>query len=151
MKSVSARRAAFSLVEVLVALVVLSVGIYSVADILSNSQRKAAGADYRLQGAGLAQLKLEELKSSPAVMEAVTAGSGDEILLPTDGPKAFEQNSRYAWRAAVRRHPETPNRVSIKVDVTRSGPGAAGASPPVSASGFIAAPAPDAEKVEVVS
>ncbi len=147
MKSVSARRAAFSLVEVLVALVVFSVGIYSVAGVLSSSQRTAAGSDYRLQGSGLAQLKLEELKSSPAVLEAVAAEGDEEVRLPADGPKAFEQNNAFSWSATVRRHPEPRNRLHLQVDVTRSGGGGANVSPPIKASGFIIVPT--TEKAEV--
>lgn len=120
------------------ALVVLSVGIYSVAGLLGDSHRTAAGADVRVQAGALAQLKLEELKASPELGRAAGGKAGHEVLVPADGPAPFEQNPRYAWRAALKRDPERPERLDIRVDVTRTqgDGGSGGAAPAFSATGF---------------
>lgn len=140
MKSVSTRQAGFSLVEVLVALVVLSVGIYSVAGLVSDSRRTAAGSDHRLQAAGLAQLKLEELKSAPALAELAAPLESEELLLPPEGPGTFDQNPRYAWRATLQRDSELADRFHIRVEVSSAPAAQPSPLPPVSASGFVFLP-----------
>ncbi len=136
MKSLAEARRGFSLVEILTALAVLSVGIWSVADLMSASQRAAGAADYRLQASALARLKLEELKASPALGDAVAAAPGKETLIPASGAAPFSQNARYVWKAALQRDARDANRVDIQVEVLRAGPPRPN-EPAVTASGFV--------------
>ncbi|MBX7244390.1 MAG: prepilin-type N-terminal cleavage/methylation domain-containing protein [Candidatus Sumerlaeaceae bacterium] len=125
MKTLSPRRAV-TLIEVLVALAVLSVGIFGIAELLLRSRGSAALAEIKMQAAGLGELKFEELRASgPALAAAISglsAAEGEDLNLPADGPQAFEQNAKYVWRAGLRPDPANKNRVYVRVDVSQSGP-----------------------------
>ena len=111
---------AFSIIEVMTALLVLVVGIYSAAELFLRAQRTAALTDTRIIGYSLAQLKLEELRASGNQLRPLL-NSGVKLTLPASGVGLFEQNPGYSWQAMVATSAMTTSALSIDVLVYRAG------------------------------
>jgi prepilin-type N-terminal cleavage/methylation domain-containing protein len=134
-------RSGFNIVEILVALALLGFGLYAAADLISSARRTSALTRSRIQAAGLAQLKLEELRCAGAAVCAAAAANGH---LPGT---VFEQNPRYAWSADL-----TPNRAAtdaleVSVSVTVAGDDASTSVPLAKVHGLILCAAPGTKGV----
>lgn len=117
------RNRGVTIVEALVALTVLSFGLYSAAELVSASRRNGQMASWRAEAAGLAALKLEELRlAAPAVEELLRAqGEGKPLVFPVEKrDKIFAQNKRLSWTATVTRPADDAARLDIRVEVTRT-------------------------------
>lgn len=101
-RSGSSTREGFTLIEVLVAVVVLSVGLLGLAGIMAFSVQRVTVADLDSQRAVALQTVLEELRSQP--LDSVKAGT-DSV-----GPFGV------AWSA-------TPGSRQVTVEVITEGPG----------------------------
>ena len=72
----------FSLLELLIALLILSVGLLGAAEMQVTSISGNAFSNKLTVATGLAQSKIEELKKLPNSDAALSAGDHDEGLLP---------------------------------------------------------------------
>ena len=72
----------FSLIEVLISLVVLSVGLLSVGQLMLTSLTTAAYGNHYTQATALAQAKMEEFRASRPV-----AGGGSEQVMGGNGTR----------------------------------------------------------------
>jgi type II secretory pathway pseudopilin PulG len=116
-----------SLIEILVALAVLSVGIYGAAELLVAARNSATLADRKVRASGLAQLKFEELRAAgPALadqwLSAERAADGT-VRWPKGGPQATPQDGRFAWRAIVKPAADGPAHLTVEVfEIGRESP-----------------------------
>lgn len=113
------RQRGVSIIEILVALAVLSVGIYGAAELFVTARHSAVIADRKVRASGLAQLKFEELRTAgPALAgawaSAERAGDGS-VRWPKDGPQPVAQDTRFAWRAIVRPSADGPAHLTVEV------------------------------------
>ena len=115
----------------MVALALLSFGLYGAADLIASARKTSNLTEVRAQAASLAQLKLEELRASGNNLKALCA-AGSQIDLPVSGTQIFEQNVKYAWKAHIIRNSGPSGRIDLAVQVTRAGEAATGS--PLSAS-----------------
>ncbi len=112
-----------SLIEALVALAVLSFGLYGAAELVTASRRNGQMASWRAEAAGLAALKLEELRlAAPAIKELLQGKSaGQAVAFPeVREARIFPQNKRLSWVAKVKVAPEDGARLDIQVEVHRT-------------------------------
>jgi len=72
----------FSLTEVLIALVVLSVGILSIGQLMLTSMRTTAYGNHFTQATALAQAKMEEFRSARPL-----AGTGSDQTMGVNGTR----------------------------------------------------------------
>ena len=72
----------FSLIEVLISLVVLSVGLLSVGQLMLTSLTTAAYGNHYTQATALAQAKMEEFRASRPV-----AGAGSDQVMGVNGTR----------------------------------------------------------------
>ena len=72
----------FSLLELLIALIILSVGLLGAAEMQVNSVSGNAFPNNLTVATGLAQSRIEELKKLPNSDAALSVGDHDEGLLP---------------------------------------------------------------------
>ena len=72
----------FSLIEVLISLVVLSVGLLSVGQLMLTSLTTAAYGNHYTQATALAQAKMEEFRASRPV-----AGTGSDQVMGVNGTR----------------------------------------------------------------
>jgi len=77
-------RAGFSLIELTIALVILSVGVIGMASVMASSNRVQRLSRSRMEMLGLAEGKIEELRAIAA------AGTADTVQLGMGG--SFESN-----------------------------------------------------------
>lgn len=126
------RTRGWSIVEALIALVLLAFGIYSAADVIMSARSNAARTERNLQATALANLKLEELRLGAPIL--VGSGLPSPLELPASGPGTFEQNRDYVWQARVEPAdlPQTSTSLRLHVTVFRAG----SSSPDGEAAGF---------------
>jgi type II secretory pathway pseudopilin PulG len=108
-----------TIVEALVALVVLSFGLYGAAELVQASRKNGHMASLRAQAAGLGALKLEEIRlAGPSlVSELAKLPPGAALTLPADGETTtIPQNPRFSFSAEIRRVQES-GLVSVRVSV----------------------------------
>lgn len=121
MKTAAPRRA-FSLIEVIVALAVLTVGVYGLIDVVGSSRHSAFLAHWRLQCVSLGRLKLEELRAAgpelASYMASAPANAKGEVLYPLQGPKPLQRGTSLLWQAVLKRNPENPRRLDIRIMVS---------------------------------
>lgn len=115
-----------SLIEILVALAILSVGIYGVAEMLTASRHSANLADQKIRAAGLARLKFAELSAAPAGALRDAAASGrptglNAVSLTGETRNVFAQDENYTWRAIVNTDAASPGQMAVTVEVARAG------------------------------
>ena len=125
----------------MVALAILSIGIWGVADLLMASEHAGARAQAKMAANALGQLKFEELSAAGPNLQAYLAAakpdSSGEVLYPPDGPRPFQQNNRFTYRAHLKKA-EAGQGVLAAVEVRRAG--AVVDAPPVArVAGIIAA------------
>lgn len=114
----------FSIVEALVALLLLAFGIYSAADVISSARANAMRTERSIQATGLAQLKLEELRlAGPELASLMERSTTTTLNLPGTSPGVFDQNAQYHWRAVVQplETDQTTGSLRIHVHVSRAG------------------------------
>jgi Tfp pilus assembly protein PilV len=98
------RQAGFTLIEALVALVVMAFGMFAIAGFQITMSRNSEVAKQRSEAVRLGQLKLEELRSFETVTSDGVGGlydyvsdvvGGNDTVLPT-GANAYASNTSYA-------------------------------------------------------
>jgi type II secretory pathway pseudopilin PulG len=112
-----------TIIEALVALVVLSFGLYSAAELVTASRRNGQMASWRAEAAGLAALKVEELRLAAPRIREMTVGrpATEPLVFPTTREeRIFPQNKRLSWTATVTRPTDDPARLDIQVEVFRT-------------------------------
>jgi type II secretory pathway pseudopilin PulG len=112
-----------TIIEALVALVVLSFGLYSAAELVAASRRNGQMASWRAEAVGLAALKLEELRlAAPRIREmALGRPKAEPLVFPsTQEERIFPQNKRFSWTATVTQPADDPARLDIRVEVFRT-------------------------------
>ena len=111
---------AFSLIELMVALAILMIGVYSLADLLGSSRHAASMGDERITALSLGRMKLREFEAAREQVPALLANQA-EAKYPQEGPKPFEENPSLLWQAHFRR-PGSGNGIEVSVDIrTRRG------------------------------
>lgn len=107
----------FNIVEILVALMLLSFGIYGAADVLTSSQKTGAMTGKRMTGDALARLKIEEIRA--AVSSGSVAVTEKGLGFPADGtPVIFEQDPRYSWTVWIEPESSPAQVPTVRVSVT---------------------------------
>lgn len=108
-----ARSDGFTLVEALVALLVLGLAVTAAVEASALTMRTQVAAERHLEAVALADAKLNELAALPtAALASLTQPSSGELVLPPH---------RYAWRAAVRRDTASPTLWHAAVSVEWAG------------------------------
>lgn len=110
----------FNMVEILVALALLAIGIYSAADLITSARRTSGLTHDHMQADALARLKVEEIRSAGENLTPLFPNGTTTIDLPAQGRGTYEQNPRYTWNAHLSLSPGTTQSVEIAVDVTRA-------------------------------
>lgn len=116
------RNRALSLVEVAVAIGVLGVGLFVVAEIFQSARVGAERAALQVKAAGLASLKLEELRTAGSALKTELEKSTTVPLhYPTTGWKQLDEDSRFQWLAEITKNDKYPQVASIRVLVAKAG------------------------------
>jgi general secretion pathway protein I len=119
----------FTLLEVLVALAILSVGIASVLRLMASSARAATRAQGMTQALFVAEELMEELSTlNESELQARSGESGDvadherRLMARRErGPSALERPTepgRYAYAVQVAPDPNEPGLYRVNLDVT---------------------------------
>lgn len=136
------RNKGFNLVELVVAIGILSFGIYGAAELLGASRHTATEGSRRIEATALGNLKLQEFSAAreniAAFLSSTTGTQG--TLYPPDAAKAFEQNAAYAWQAQFQRSAEMAEKVDVVVRVL-SAKARAGQESVAEVRGFVIVPA----------
>ncbi len=100
-----ARQQGFTLVEAMVALVVLAVGMLGIAGLYVTSLRSGGGAIYRMQAVNLASDLADRIRANPLGNVAYTGAGVDNncygaaaVLCP---PPAMAANDVFVWQAQL--------------------------------------------------
>ena len=128
-------RSGFSLIEVMLAIVVVAIGLYGILELMASNQRYSFMADRRAVATELAAGKLAELQalgyeSLVEVLPADDAGSSPTFY-PAQ-PGRFDdpyQAARYTWQARFTRPPTPIDAVNVEVRVFWPPPAASRNSP----------------------
>ncbi len=136
------RNKGFNLVELVVAIGILSFGIYGAAELLGASRHTATEGSRRIEATALGNLKLQEFSAArgnlTAFLAATTGTQG--TLHPPDTAKPFEQNPAYTWQAHFQQSAEMAEKVDVLVSV-RSAKARAGEAAVAEVRGFVIVPA----------
>jgi prepilin-type N-terminal cleavage/methylation domain-containing protein len=97
----SAGERGFTLVEALVAMVVMSLAIVTLAAATSQALRVEAATLDHLTAAALADARMSEIAALPI--------GGLERLAPTRTGRFGDGNERFSWTATVTRVPDSPH------------------------------------------
>jgi Tfp pilus assembly protein PilV len=112
------------MIEALVAMVVLSFGLYGAAELVTASRTNGQMASWRAEAAGAAALKVEELRlAAPLLSDLLkqNAATTTTLVIPaTKQEKILPQNKRLSWTATISRATDDPGRLDIRVDVVRT-------------------------------
>jgi len=115
-------RRGFSLIEVMVAVFVLSIGLLGMAALMATSLRNNQSADFRSQAVNLAHDKLEMLRANVPNLPRYARGysnpaascAGAEVPFPyAAGTDLFRQDRNYWARKVCRTLPNGRGRVLI--------------------------------------
>ena len=113
------RRRGFSLVEVLVALVFISFGLFGVVDLFVNLTRSAGRDEKQMRAGQLARGYLEQVQaSSYADLEAKINQSKDGSLFPAGGSSTAPLDSDFSWNGTLTLENGTPARIRVVVAVS---------------------------------
>ena len=121
----------FSLVEVMIALIVLVFGIYGVLDLYLNAQKQSERNDYKSLAMYVAKGKLEELKAAgyenlvSYIRQRHVQGTGKSVSYPESIafvtqylPDVYASTrlfSRIVWQADLALNPQNENIVKVTV------------------------------------
>lgn len=135
----SKRRGAISLLEVIVALGVLSVGVYALGEALSGAGRGATRAEHALVARSLARARATEIAAAGsaalrAALAAETTGTAAASRLPAEGWNRFPDRADLGWAltAGTEGAPAGWARITVEVQAVRA-TGEAAESVPASA------------------
>jgi prepilin-type N-terminal cleavage/methylation domain-containing protein len=107
----------FSLIELMVALAILTVGIYALADLLIASRRTARNGDDRIAATALGRMKMREIQVAGEQVAVLLADRPD-VLVPAEGPASFAENPRLRWQATLTRDAESSRTIQVAVAVS---------------------------------
>jgi Tfp pilus assembly protein PilV len=110
-----------SIIEVVVAIGILSVGIYGAADLFSASSHSAVQASNQIEALALANLKCAEISVARSAVETMTNSTSAPVIYPTSNPAVFQQNPHYYWQATFQRAGEPAGRIDFQVSVFDNG------------------------------
>jgi len=122
-----------SLVEIVVAVAVLTVGLYAIAQGLQASRAGAALARDAAVADIIASNVVAMLQADGAEVRRVMQGR-QAAQIPPEGPRPWSTDDRYQWVAKIERVPETPL-ARVQVQVTRAK--APESRPPAVATGIL--------------
>lgn len=112
----------FSLVEIMIALVVLIFGLYGVLDLFYNSDTARTNGQLKQQAALLMIEKMETIKASG--FENINAYIDNKLMnapnQPVYYPNTFalsQQNPRLKWRAELKKSSDNPEIIDIFITV----------------------------------
>lgn len=117
----------FSLIEVMVAVFVLSIGLLGMAALMATSLRNNQSADYRSQAVNLAYDALEMMRANVVNTQAyardysspTAACAGNEVPFTYGGgPELFSEDRNYWARKLCRTLPNGRGRVLIGGNIT---------------------------------
>lgn len=113
-----------SIVEVMVALVVVAIGLFGIIDLMMLNQRYSVRAERRAVGAELAAAKLAEIQvAGYNALAALVPALSDSPTSPSYYPPApvrFEEPydaSRFLWQASVFRAAAPQDALNVEVRV----------------------------------
>jgi type IV pilus assembly protein PilV len=109
MKSKPGRQGGTSLIEVLIAIVVLSLGVLGVAGMQAAGLRASYGASYRAQAAFLTQDILDRMRGNPGQAKNYGVAYGDSAPSGT----TIIDRDKAQWLGAVRSLPAGDGNVQI--------------------------------------
>jgi len=116
------RNRALSLVEVAVAIGVLGVGLFVLAELFQSARVGAERAALQVKAAGLAALKLEELRTAGTALKAeLEKATTVPLHYPSSGWKQLKEDSCFAWRAEISLNDKYPQVATIRVLVAKAG------------------------------
>ena len=128
----SRSRRGISLIEVIVAVALLSVGLVGLLTLLNESQRAGVRADREMDQAALALARLHELRlQAPQLAERLSSQTTGSLVLTGEKPEPFPDHPDYAYQASVSRNAETTNQLNLEIEVALVNPTAAASSKPV--------------------
>jgi hypothetical protein len=112
-------RKAVSIVEILVAIAILSVGIYGVADLVMNSRKHAHLSSLRVTADAFARLKAAELTAASATPQGAKflAGAATKGFWPAETPVAMDGNDAYTWNTKLSPRKETTSTLDAEISV----------------------------------
>ena len=117
----------FSLMEVLLALVVLTIGLYGVLDLIISTHNRSARTERCAAAIELARAKMAELQAmgyealeSRALLPRLADAASSPTHFPAQAAKseAPYEAPFYRWQARFDRAPKEPDIVNIEVRVT---------------------------------
>jgi len=117
----------FSLIEVMVAVFVLSIGLLGMAALMATSLRNNQSADYRSQAVNLAYDQLEMLRANVVNTRRYARGfsnpaafcAGNEVPFTYgSGPELYSEDRNYWARKLCRTLPNGSGQVLIGGDIT---------------------------------
>jgi type IV pilus assembly protein PilV len=99
------RQRGFTLVEVMVALVVLAVGMLGIAGLYVTSLRSGGGAIYRMQAVNLASDLADRIRANPGGNLAYAGGAANNNCYGAAAiacaPPAMAANDLFVWQAQL--------------------------------------------------
>lgn len=109
---------AFTLIELIVAMAILMIGIYGVAEVIAAARGAAVKGDDRIAATSLGRMKVREIQSAGETLAARLASpaSVTPVLYP-DKPKPFPENEKLSWQAGIMRAAD-PRFARIQVNVS---------------------------------
>jgi prepilin-type N-terminal cleavage/methylation domain-containing protein len=117
----------FSLIEVLLALVILTIGLYGVLDLIISTHNRSARTERRAAAIELARGKMAELQAmgyewveARNLVPRAADGASSPTFFPAQAAK-FEppyEAPVYRWQARFDRDPKEPDLVNVEVRVT---------------------------------
>ncbi len=107
-----------SLVEIVVAVAVLTVGLYAIAQGLQASRAGAAVARDAAAASVMACNVVEMLQADGAEVRRAIQGK-QSAQLPPEGPRPWPTDDRYQWVAKIEQVPDAPL-ARVEVQVTRA-------------------------------
>lgn len=122
MKKIFGRKnKAFSIVEIMIALVILVFGLYGILELFYNSDTTRTMSQLKTQASFVATEKLETLKSVgfdgiEAYIAKGAAQNSQNAFYP-DSFQVVPKNPRLKWQAILAKSAENPNIIDITVNV----------------------------------
>jgi len=118
------QRRGFSLIEVLIALVVVVFALYGVLDLVAANQQISLRARRRAVATELARAKMAEIRTAgfgavTALWDKATSGPSQSFIYPSD-PAEFKAPYRagpFRWQARYSRNPRQPDAINVEVRV----------------------------------
>jgi type IV pilus assembly protein PilV len=133
-------RGGFTLIEVMVALLILSIGLFGMLGITANSLKLTSSANFRTTAAQQAYAMAETLRANPSTLGAAAAGDATFMsTTPASTPDcvkaagcargAFINNVVYMWQQAVQANlPNGAGTVCRDANAAATPPNTAGAT-----------------------